>query len=184
MEHRERLSLTIPRLSVGYLLCAEFVFCSRVFLLQMEVSFLSLSSRELDWKKKNSEEKKWLPGNPPMLSWRRGTLAISQCLALNLHMVLTALVIWFLRWQIRNSKLQVGRLLVAGTLIAEATADRKAGEAHIRVTAQGSLSCAPGKMVIQKKKKLKSFPLFRKLLDMLAQFMGNCQSPPVTPAGS
>lgn len=73
---------------------------------------------------------------------------------------------------------------MAGTLIAEATADRKAGEAHIRVTAQGSLSCAPGKMVIQKKKKLKSFPLFRKLLDMLAQFMGNCQSPPVTPAGS
>ena len=64
------MSLTIPRLSVGYLLCAEFVFCSRVFLLQMEVSFLSLSSRELDLKKKkkNSEEKKWLPGNPPMLS--------------------------------------------------------------------------------------------------------------------
>lgn len=99
-----------------------------------------------------------------MLSWRRGTLAISQCLALNLHMVLTALVIWFLRWQIRNSKLQVGRLLVAGTLIAEATADRKAGEAHIRVTAQGSLSCAPGKMVIQKKKKAKIISLVQEAL--------------------
>lgn len=74
---------------------------------------------------------------------------------------------------------------MAGTLIAEAIADRRAGEAHVGVTAQGSLSCAAGKTVIQKKKNmLKSFPLFRKLLDMLAQFMGNCQSPPVTPAGS
>ena len=74
---------------------------------------------------------------------------------------------------------------MTGTLIAEATADRRAGEAHVGVTAQGSLSRAAGKMVIQKKKKmLKSFPLFRKLLHMLAQFMGNCQSPPVTPAGS
>ena len=74
---------------------------------------------------------------------------------------------------------------MAGTLIAEAIADRRAGEAHVGVTAQGSLSCAAGKTVNQKKKNmLKSFPLFRKLLDMLAQFMGNCQSPPVTPAGS
>jgi hypothetical protein len=50
-------------------------------------------------------------------------------LALNLHIVLTALVIWFLRWQIRNSKLQVGRLLAAGTLIAEVTGDGKGEEA-------------------------------------------------------
>ena len=42
---------------------------------------------------------------------------------------------------------------MAGTLIAEATADRRAGEAHVGVTAQGSLSRAAGKMVIQKKKK-------------------------------
>ena len=42
---------------------------------------------------------------------------------------------------------------MAGTLIAEATADRRAGEAHVGVTAQGSLSRAAGKTVIQKKKK-------------------------------
>ena len=65
MEHRERLSLTIPRLSVGYLLCAEFVFCSRVFLLQMEVSFLSLSSRELDLKKKKKLRRKEMATRKP-----------------------------------------------------------------------------------------------------------------------
>ena len=43
---------------------------------------------------------------------------------------------------------------MAGTLIAEAIADRRAGEAHVGVTAQGSLSCAAGKTVIQKKKKI------------------------------
>lgn len=43
---------------------------------------------------------------------------------------------------------------MAGTLIAEAIADRRAGEAHVGVTAQGSLSCAAGKTVIQKKKNI------------------------------
>lgn len=50
-----------------------------------------------------------------MLSWRRGPRAISQSLVLNLPTVLTVLGIWFLRWQIRNSILQGGRLLLAGT---------------------------------------------------------------------
>ena len=96
-------------------------------LLQMEVSFLRLSSRELH--KKSSEKKRngYQEPPPPLLPWRRGSLAISRHLALNLYAVLTALVIRFLRWQIRYSKLQVGRLLVAGTLVAEATADGKGG---------------------------------------------------------
>lgn len=132
-EHRELLSPERSQAECWALLllvCLSFVLIcflpavQQEHLLQMEVSLLRLSSRGLDKRKTQKKRNGW---NPPMISWRRGTLAISQCLALNLHTVLTALVIWFLRWQIRNSKLQVGRLLVAG-LWKQKTADRKAGK--------------------------------------------------------
>lgn len=76
-----------------------------------------------------------------MLSCRRSP-TVSQGLALKLHTVLTAPLIWFPRWWIRNNKLQLGRLLVADTLTAEVTADRKGREAQLWITAQGSLSAA------------------------------------------
>lgn len=115
----------------------------------MEVSFLRLSNRELD-KKSSENKRKGYQETYYMLSWRRGSLAISQSLALNLHTVLTALVICFVRWQIGNSKLQVGRLLVAGTLIAETTADGKGREAKLCIPAQSYLSCAHGKTITKK----------------------------------
>lgn len=52
----------------------------------------------------------------------------------------------------------------------------KGGEAKLCVTAQGSFSCAHGKMVT--KEMLKLFPLFRKLLNMSAWVLGSCQSTP------
>ena len=74
---------------------------------------------------------------------------------------------------------------MAGTLIAEATADRKAGEAHIRVTAQGSLSCAPGKMVIQKKKKkTEIISLVQEALRHACTVYGQLPVPSCDPAGS
>lgn len=137
-------------------------------LLRMEVSFLRLSGRELD-KKSSENKRKGYWESYYIISWRRGSLAIFQSLALNLHTVLTALVIWFPRWQIGNSKLQLGRLLVAGTLIAETTADGKEREAKLCIPAQSCLSCARGKTITKKKKKtLTFFPLFRNLLYMTA----------------
>lgn len=140
----------------------------------MEVSLLRLSSRGLD--KKNSEEKKWLPGNPPMISWRRGTLAISQCLALNLHTVLTALVIWFLRWQIRNSKLQVGRLLVAGLWKQKRQLTGRQGKHMCEPLLRAVFLVLLGRRS-SKKKMLKPFPLFRKLLDICLHSLWATASP-------
>lgn len=122
----------------------------------MEVNFLRLPSRKLD--KKGSKKGNGCQETCCKLFWRRGSSVIFQSLALNLHIVLTALVIWFLRWQIRNIKLHVGKLLEAGTLIAEVTAD---GETK---AAQGRLFWACRKShQTQTKKLLKLFPLFRKL---------------------
>lgn len=43
---------------------------------------------------------------------------------------------------------------MAGTLIAETTADGKGGEAKLYIAAQGRLSCAHGKTVTGKRRKL------------------------------